>query len=103
MVAGVIVQTPLPLQPAPDTLNAIVSSPALALASRIACRSEPAPESAVFVTVYVFALTAEAAARSTSAAPRARLEGRLSSFELRLQGFLDHMDISFRVHTGGRL
>src|SRR6188474_2014790 len=50
-VAGVMVQTPEPSQPAPVTLNAIVSRPALAFASRIACRSDPAPESPVFVTV----------------------------------------------------
>jgi hypothetical protein len=32
-------------------LNAIVSAPGFAFASRIAWRSEPAPESAVLVTV----------------------------------------------------
>src|SRR5262245_18434538 len=54
-VAGAIVQTPLPSQPAPVMLNAIVSSPAFALASRIAWRSDLAPESLVFVTVNVVA------------------------------------------------
>ena len=34
-------------------LKAIVSAPGLALASRIACRSDPAPESLVLVTVKV--------------------------------------------------
>ncbi len=45
-VAGVIVWTP-----EPTMLKAIVSAPGLALASRIAWRSVPAPESAVEVTV----------------------------------------------------
>jgi len=31
-------------------LNVIVSNPALAFASKIACRSEPAPESMMLVT-----------------------------------------------------
>ncbi len=44
-VAGVIVWTP-----APGMSKAIVSEPAVALASRIAWRSEPAPASPVFVT-----------------------------------------------------
>ena len=54
-VVGAIVQTPLPEQPAPETLNAIVSSPAAVFASSIALRSDPAPESFVFVTVKVAA------------------------------------------------
>jgi hypothetical protein len=45
-VAGTIVCTP-----EPGIANAMVSAPALALASRIACLSDPAPPSAVFVTV----------------------------------------------------
>ena len=45
-VTGVIVCTPLPTM-----LNWIVSAPGLAFASRIAWRSDPAPESAVVVTV----------------------------------------------------
>jgi hypothetical protein len=45
-VSGVIVWTPLP-----GTSKAIVSAPALVLASRIACRRDPAPLSAVVVTV----------------------------------------------------
>ena len=46
VVRGVIVWTPLP-----GMSNAIVSAPPLALASRIACRSDPAPLSSVVVTV----------------------------------------------------
>ena len=49
---GMIVCTP-----APGMLKSIVSAPALALASRIAWRSEPGPESLVFVTVKVAAAT----------------------------------------------
>ena len=45
-VAMAIVWTPLPTM-----LNAIVSGPGFALASRIAWRSEPGPVSAVAVTV----------------------------------------------------
>src|SRR5438105_11161107 len=52
---GAIVQTPEPLQPAPETSNAIVSALAFALASRIAWRSDPTPLSAVLVTVKVAA------------------------------------------------
>ena len=44
--AGLIVCTP-----APEMSNVIVSRPGLALALRIACRSEPGPLSLVFVTV----------------------------------------------------
>ena len=43
---GWIVWTPLP-----TIENAIVSAPGLALASVIACRKDPAPASAVVVTV----------------------------------------------------
>src|SRR6188474_2227214 len=46
--SGVIVWTP-----APGRLKAMVSVPAAKFASSIACRSDPAPESAVFVTVKV--------------------------------------------------
>ncbi len=49
--AGAIVQTPEPSQPVPETLNAIVSRPAAPFASSRAWRSDPAPESFVFVTV----------------------------------------------------
>ena len=49
---GVIVWTP-----APGMAKAIRSVSALALASRIAWRSDPAPESFVFVTVKVAAAT----------------------------------------------
>jgi hypothetical protein len=45
--------------PAPGMLNAISSSPGLPFASRTAWRSEPAPESAVVVTVNVVADAAE--------------------------------------------
>jgi hypothetical protein len=41
--------------PQPEMLKAIVSAPGLLLASKIAWRKEPAPLSAVFVTVKVFA------------------------------------------------
>src|SRR4051794_32042368 len=44
-VAAVMVWTP-----APGTANRIVSGPGWALVSRIACRSEPTPASAVVVT-----------------------------------------------------
>ena len=37
----------------PVTVNAITSSPPAALASRIACRNEPEPESSVLVAVKV--------------------------------------------------
>src|SRR6476659_3955031 len=83
LVAGEIVQTPLPLQPEPETLNAIVSSPAFALASVIACRSEPAPVSAVVVTVNV-APYSDVAPRSSSAALRVASRGlKAASSELR--------------------
>src|SRR4029079_16310377 len=47
-VAGLMVCTPLP-----GMLKQSVSNPALAFASRIACRSEPAPLSFVLVTAQV--------------------------------------------------
>jgi hypothetical protein len=42
--------------PAPGMLKSIVSAPGFAFASRIAWRSEPAPESALVVTVNVAAV-----------------------------------------------
>src|SRR5262245_29504690 len=47
-VTGVIVWTP-----APGMSKTIVSAPAIAFASMIACRSEPAPKSSVLMTVNV--------------------------------------------------
>src|SRR5215471_12082998 len=75
--AGVIVQTPDPSQPAPVTLNAIVSMPEFALASRIAWRREPAPESLVFVTVKVEAGRADATSRAARPT-RSRMTGTSS-------------------------
>ena len=54
--ASEIVWTPLPVM-----LKSIVSAPGLALASVIACRSEPAPLSLMLVTVYVVAARCAAA------------------------------------------
>jgi len=65
-------QIPPPSHPAPETLNEIVSSPAAAFASVIACRSEPGPESEVFVTVNVAPYDA-AETRNRSAVVRASL------------------------------
>ena len=45
--------------PEPLMLKVIVSAPGFAFASRIAWRSDPAPESFVFVTVYVVRRRAE--------------------------------------------
>src|SRR5262245_5949431 len=59
-VARAMVQAPPPPQPAPETLNAMVSSPAAALACVTASRREPAPESLVLVTVKVAAESVEA-------------------------------------------
>ena len=53
--------------PAPGMLKAIVSKPAVALASRIAWRNEPGPLSSVFVTVKVAAKAP--AARIDAATP----------------------------------
>ena len=49
---GEIVWGPVPIA------NVIVSAPAFVFASRIACRSEPAPESFVLVTLYVARIAA---------------------------------------------
>jgi hypothetical protein len=57
-LSGVIVCTPEPI------LKLIVSKPGVALASRIACRSDPVPLSFVFVTVKVAAVAV--AQRATS-------------------------------------
>src|SRR5689334_2558878 len=71
-VAGVIVWTP-----AAGMSKSIVSAPGFAFASRIAWRREPAPESLVFVTVYVLPSAAAASVQAkTEAADRsARLIG----------------------------
>ena len=58
-VSGVIVWTP-----APGIANWIVCGPAVEFASRMACRSEPAPESLVFVTVNVAAAREEETQKS---------------------------------------
>ncbi len=58
--------------PAPGIAKAIVSAPTLALASSIAWRSDPAPESFTFVTVNVAAESGRAAAVRVHAAIRCR-------------------------------
>ena len=55
-------------------LKAIVSAPAAALASRIAWRSDPAPESSVFVTVYVVAESDPASKARAAAVPMCRIK-----------------------------
>src|SRR5215475_453285 len=72
VVAGVMVQTPPASQPAPETLNAMVSRPALPLASVIAWRSDPRPVSLVFVTVNV-AASSEAAQSASARQKRTRM------------------------------
>ena len=51
-------------------LNAMVSAPGFALASRMAWRSDPAPASAVDVTVNVAARAAQTTRKAASAAQR---------------------------------
>ena len=68
--SSAIVQIPEPSQPAPDTSNSIVSSPAAPLAAVIAARSDPAPVSLVFVTVKVAAEAAVAQSPRASASSR---------------------------------
>src|SRR5512142_1800536 len=67
LIVGRAVGTLIVWTPAPGMLNEIVSSPACALASRIACRSDPAPESFVLTTVNVSAAAAAAIARIAEA------------------------------------
>src|SRR5829696_212905 len=70
--AGEMVWAPLP-----GMSNSMASAPGVALASRIACRSEPAPESLVLVTVKVveawawLAIKSIAARSADSSSPRA--------------------------------
>src|SRR5262245_30027134 len=73
-LAGVIVWTP-----APGMLNAIVSRPGFPFASRIAWRSDPGPESLVFVTVKVAAESDPARAMSPIAIPILVLTSKLLS------------------------
>jgi hypothetical protein len=87
--AGEIVQTPLPSQPAPETLNAIVSSPAAVFASLIAWRSDPAPESAVVVTVNVVPSQHAASTNSSDPARSASLIIRACRDEFRRVGSLE--------------
>ena len=63
--------------PEPEMSKAIVSGPGFALASRIACRSDPAPESLVLVTVNVDADRPEAARTKSAAGTRFRFILRL--------------------------
>jgi hypothetical protein len=68
MVTGLVIAsrleaTTMACTPLPVMLNVIVSPPVFALALKIAWRNEPAPESFVFVTVYVFARALAATAR----------------------------------------
>ena len=66
---GLIVWTPLP-----GILNVMVSGPGLALASRIACTSDPGPELLVLMTTYVFAW---ATAAKMNSAPIAAMPKRI--------------------------
>ena len=50
--------------PPPAMLKLMMSAPAAPFASRIACRSEPAPESLVLVTVKVASTLSQAACSS---------------------------------------
>ena len=80
MDAGTIVWTP-----APGMSNAIVSSvPTDAFESRIAWRSDPAPESAVVVTVIV-------AARAAPGSARGRARNRSVESAIR-RGRMEHLD-----------
>jgi hypothetical protein len=64
--------------PEPGMLKAMVSKPELALASRIACRSDPAPASLVLVTVRIVCPTILALSKLPELAfdgPARELEG----------------------------
>src|SRR6266545_215631 len=76
-VAGVMVCTPLP-----GMANSIRSDPALPLASRMACRSEPAPESLVLRTVKAVAPAGAARANATSEQRALRRDGGTKDREL---------------------
>ena len=76
-------QTPEPSQPAPETLKTIVSAtPGVALASMIAWRSDPAPVSAVLVTVKVAAVAIEPD-RPEEQEPRGGASGFLFLLQIR--------------------
>src|SRR2546422_337916 len=64
--------------PAPAMLNEIVSVPASELALMIACRSEPAPLSLVFVTANVFKSACQSAAVSDVSTVEVGNSGRLA-------------------------
>src|SRR5262245_31491853 len=64
--------------PEPAMLKPIVSGPEFALASRIAWRSDPAPLSAVVVTVYVLPKTADAGRATRKQVRRRLFMGHLS-------------------------
>ena len=66
VIVGSAEATVIVCGPAPAMLNEIVSVPPIAFASMIACRNEPAPLSAVLVTVNVASKPSSHSARTAS-------------------------------------
>ncbi len=77
VISGSSVDSEIVFTPVPGMLNLIVSAPALLLASVIACRSEPAPESLVLVTV-------KSAACAGRAVPKKNTQSSASNHNSRL-------------------
>ena len=75
MIEGRRVESVIVWTPEPGIANWIVCGPALPLASRIACRSDPAPESLVLITVNVAAEAKAARTARTSAIVRMASHG----------------------------
>src|SRR5262245_19518707 len=93
---GAMVRTP-----APGTLKAIRSAPGLALASRIACLNDPAPPSAVLVTVKV---AVAGTARSSSRSRRGGGALRQARFPRRgAAGWLEGRDSREKFQEGGNM
>ena len=76
-IAGRSVASAIECGPEPAMLNAMMCGPAAPLASRIAWRSDPAPESAIVVTVYVVAESDAAKAKPRATPRQATRVGRI--------------------------
>src|SRR5215467_9129219 len=88
--------------PLPGMLKWIVSVPTLALASVIACRSDPAPLSAVLVTVYVVA-EASAAPSDRMRTIRAERTRRACEVVMAFPPFFERPAVPGSSPTGGSL
>src|SRR5262245_41887272 len=102
VIVGSVVSTSIVCTPLPGILKWIVSVPAFVLASVIAWRSDPAPLSAVLVTVYVVAV-ADAATNDRIRTIRAERTRSAREVVMAFPPFSERPAVPGSTPTGGSL